>query len=88
MLGFICRLLQLILLPIYQDGTLKMELIQNSEYLSKLAETFKEERAKSGSIERIEDVVSDTTPVKEFLSGKHCLTGVSWRQFFEDKRLN
>lgn len=52
-----------------------MELIQNSEYLSKLAETFKEERAKSGSIERIEDVVTDTTPVKEFLSGKHCLTG-------------
>lgn len=54
-----------------------MELIQNTEYLSKLAETFKEERAKIGSVDRIRDVVTDTTPVKEFLSGKHCLTGVS-----------
>lgn len=53
-----------------------MELIQNTEYLSKLAETFKEERAKAGTSERLHEVtLGDTTPVKEFLSGKHCLTG-------------
>lgn len=53
-----------------------MELIQNTEYLTKLAETFKEEQAKlTGSSERVTPMVSDTTPVKEFLSGKHCLTG-------------
>lgn len=57
-----------------------MELIQNTEYLSKLAE-FKEERGKSGSIDRLEEGVTDTTPVKDFLSGKNCLTGVSTRQF-------
>lgn len=54
-----------------------MELIQNSEYLSKLAESIKEERAKSGTAERVQDIMTDTTPVKEFLSGKHCLIGVS-----------
>lgn len=66
-----------------------MELIQTTEYLSKMAETFKEERVaatKTGSAERLQDVVSDTTPVREFLSGKHCLTGVSGNLFFSPNR--
>lgn len=59
-----------------------MELIQNSDYLTKLAETIKAEGDKTGgagSLERfVEEVtaaVTDTTPVKDFLSGKHCLIG-------------
>lgn len=70
----------------FQEGSLKMEIIESSEHLSKFLEAFKEkpEIADETPADKMDadagvlasGSTSDAMHVQNFLAGRYCLTGV------------
>lgn len=73
----------------FQDGTLKAEIIKD-DYMPLINKAVAEAMAEAAAADKaiptapkttvVSSTVDDTSPVIDFLQGKHCLTGVSITQ--------